>query len=360
MGASGSVISGDRLTGAMQRGTEEFAKHSSSFSNLSENSKQLLLLKLGLEDNACADLYCDLLRYSKGEETSEMMNITEIHSQEDLLELMVTETDNDAASNIILVAEASEILYIPPVGPGPFWRQLKGMNIANNLISDESLASCQLLSTLTYLHIGGNKLGKMINFSKLIESNANLMVLDLSYTEMLPVENVPFFMAPQLKRLCLDGCDLATTVQTREDGSIISLFWGLVQLNELSLKENYFDSVGSLNGLEFFNFDSVLVNLLRPALSHLWLNDNPYQSIQAHQLEVEEYIIRSAPSLKSLNDKVLHSDWDSRPVDFSKVLKRDGAGGSLSVGGLQGEGLDNMEKEYLAALKNEKDCTVVK
>ena len=349
MGASGSVLSvcRGRVHSLIDRGAAEAEKLLIDASSFPKEVSTLMHLRLALEMELFdSKVYSDVLKYSKGEDVSEHSIIVEAHSNEELRELLAGQGGD--CLKVILTAEASEIDDISSTSVS---KNVIGLNLANNILSDESFANSPSLLQVSYLHAGGNScLGN--NFYQLLESTGNLLVLDLSYTENLSLVG-PFLAAPQLRRLCLDGCDLKCTVRRNDDGTSISCFWGLVQLNELSLKENLFDSIESLYGLEFFSF-----GFMQPVLSHLWLNENPFQGVTADRLAVDTYLVKSIPSLVLLSDKMLNTTAIGRS-DVSKLLTRNGGGNCSSVGGLQGKGLDNMEKEYLAALKNERDNTVV-
>ena len=75
---------------------------------------------------------------------------------------------------------------------------------------------------------------------------------------------------------------------------------------------------------------------------------------------MEEYVMSTLPLVSELNGMGMDSYSGGKVViagDLSGVLQRDGDGGSRAVGGQ--EGFENMDKEYLAALKGERDVTVV-
>ena len=137
-----------------------------------------------------------------------------------------------------------------------------------------------------------------------------------------------------------------------------SIFWGLVRLQELSLKDNALETPASLQGLSYFNFGPKYSNILKPTLMHLWLNENPYQIISAMKKKGEEFLRMSLPFLKTLDDKELNSVSELSSVEVSKILRDNASsGGSSTVGGTAG--FENMEKEYLSALKEERDTTIV-
>ena len=243
---------------------------------------------------------------------------------------------------------------------------IKGLNIANNGIKDNTFACLHMLesSYLMFLHAGGNDPG--VNFIKLISNCTQLIILDLSYTENLCISSVIGMICPQLIRLVLDGCSLQSTLlPTPEDHSndeTSSIFYGLVQLKELSLKENLFKDVESLKGLSFFSFQNKYTDILVPTLTTVSLVDNPLMEVTSTRKDMETFIFKELPFLTHLNDKSMDSYIGASGIaipsgDLSKILKRDGGGGSVAVGGQ--EGFENMDKEYLAALKGERDVTIV-
>jgi len=144
----------------------------------------------------------------------------------------------------------------------------------------------------------------------------------------------------------LDDCSLSSTTTSDQQQS---LFLGLSRLRELSLRENNLESVESLGGLLS----------LHGSLLSLSLEDNPCVDTAAGLERVKELALAHLPLLATLDRKPLRAPGpsDSSPgVVLTRV-----EGGSSSVGGLgEGKGgLDQMEKEYLAALKQERDTTVV-
>ena len=84
--------------------------------------------------------------------------------------------------------------------------------------------------------------------------------------------------------------------------------------------------------------------------------------VTATRKDVESFILTELPFVTGLNDKRIEFYCESNTTmtvsgDMSNVLKRDGGGGSSVVGGQ--EGFENMDREYLAALKGERDVTIV-
>lgn len=211
-----------------------------------------------------------------------------------------------------------------------------GLVLSNNNLDTGVFATLPPLSSLTYLHLGGNSALPLQDITVAFASAQN-RVLDLGYTESLPqaLSDAPFAACPQLVRLVLDGCGLESTLVGAG-----SLFTGLPSLRELSLKENLFGSVDSLRGLE----------CLAASLRRLCLADNPVMEVSSQVAEIRG-LLGQMPRLEILDDKSIRQQ---EPGEGKAVILSRVDGGSSAVGGL-----DQMEREYLSALKGERDTSVV-
>ena len=337
---------------------------------------QLVMLKLGLleemdscDSNREKQLH-ELLAFSKGEDAPEDAQVTqlEVSAEEDLGEL-----DVSADACYMITSESTCSVELIKSLSSAFQesiQQVKGLNIANNGLDDSVFSSVDMLTSphLMLLQVGGNSLGQ--GFAASISSCNQLMILDLSFTENLCIPSALGIVCPQLVRLVVDGCSLKSTVMetssSEEEGDSpdeeTSIFYGLLQLRELSMKENLFDNVDALKGLCFFSFQGKHTDILLPTLRTLWLNDNPFMEVTATRKDMESFVLTELPFVTGLNDKSIELYRGSNSViavsgDMSSVLKRDGGGGSSAVGGQ--EGFENMDREYLAALKGERDVTIV-
>jgi hypothetical protein len=135
--------------------------------------------------------------------------------------------------------------------------RLRVLNIASNSLTNNVISTIpNWLSSqpLGYLNIGGNGWNSMDSISSSLKLPSCIVVLDLSYTETIVFEPGCFLYLPQLVRLILDGCNIKTTVPiniekislepssnnilTVQQSIFSSIFYGLVSLQELSLKEN--------------------------------------------------------------------------------------------------------------------------
>ena len=120
---------------------------------------------------------------------------------------------------------------------------------------DENNYQCQSLNTaaLQRLNVSSNQLSSMLNLCSL--STRHLISLDVSFCEDLVVEPKCFVFCPQLRELHMDSCNIASTMHAELQGPVRSIFFGLVRLEELSLKENLLEDVESCEGLLYFGFD---------------------------------------------------------------------------------------------------------
>lgn len=377
MGAAAS-ISSSRFHALIDRGRQHFAQLS-TIESLSPLLEQLVQVKLGHSAlQIPCPLYASLLEYSKGEDVSGDFRVIECSSENDIITFLIVNEEATERTSVVLVAECIGINSMSAIDEALCTisdavviacRSLTGLNMSSNQCMDSTFSSSRLLALttdLSYLHLGGNQLVYPASLFKNL-SNCNILILDLSYTETLCLSAFDFLYIPQLKRLVLDGCNLeSTTCKSSEDTEEeISIFWGLVELQDLSLRENQLSSIRSLSGLSFFNISSVgtaaipnyVTNLLPPTLSQIWLSSNPCCETSAGSAEVNFYVKMLIPSLLTVDGRAVQ-EAATRSIDLSKVLKREEVGNSLSVTG-SGVAFENLEKEYLAALKNEKDGTVV-
>ena len=220
-----------------------------------------------------------------------------------------------------------------------------GLSLANNSLSIEK--GLPWSNTLRILNFGGNCVSVPDLTQKLLPAQTNLLVLDLSHTEGIQLGHgfAGSTSCITLLRLVLDDCALSSTTSEQQGQS---LFLGLSRLRELSLRENCLEDIESLGGLA----------CLHCSLSSLALEDNPCVDTAAGLERVRGLALAHLPLLTTLDRRPLRDQPSDSKVEV--VLARVD-GGSSAVGGLgEGKGgLDQMEKEYLAALKQERDVTVV-
>lgn len=276
--------------------------------------------------------------------------------------------------NFALNAECAELQNLDPIVPFLMGNSTKGqcviLNISNNSIPTEEFLDKQTFirqSSLQALSIGGNPIPELSIISNLLPQS--LVCLDLSYCDGISVNKGSFHSLFQILRLILDGCGISST-STSADGA--SIFSGLVSLEELSLKENNLESKTSLQGLKYFGFagfvplsediamtffGSIDYSLRPSCLKHLHIAENPLCETSALHKETVAQLLLDIPSLETLDEKPLRSR-ESTGVPQVQLTRAD-TGRSSAMVGISAAGLDNMEQEYLAALKGEKDSSVI-
>ena len=138
------------------------------------------------------------------------------------------------------------------------------LNASNNNLKDDSLENIFKTSTnrnqsfcfdtqvLQRLNLSSNQLSSMLNICGL--STHTLLSLDVSFCEDLVIEPNSFVFCPQLRELHMDSCNISSTVHADLKGPARSIFFGLVRLEELSLKENSLEDIESCEGLFYFGF----------------------------------------------------------------------------------------------------------
>jgi hypothetical protein len=318
-------------------------------------------------------VYKELLHYADSFECSDHINLVTINNQKDFSDFHM-EDDFNIDNPSIILAECLEIndlnVFETFIQKFSVEGGIIGINLGNNLIElsdDPSVFSSLSSPNLLYIHLGGNRISSLHFLSKNF-NKSSLLVLDLSYTESLAIERDSFITLPQLTKLILDGCNISQTVIRLENSSSYSsIFTGLINLHHLSLKDNDLDSLESFIGITYFSFsdlgfeNELLPNhsdIFPPCLRSISLKDNPYNCNDKLKLEVHNILASAIPTLQYIDGNIFNKPDMHISIDLSKILKRE-VGASANIGGLQGKGLDNMEIEYLAALKNEKDFTVI-
>jgi len=200
---------------------------------------------------------------------------------------------------------------------------------------------------------------------------SSLLVLDLSYCT-LSFSHLCFYPLVNLRKLTMDGCGISDTLvvaatSTDDDGDgdddasttigyFDSIFSGLINMQELSLKENELGSSSSLRGLGYYSLPCV-----DSKLHSVWIDDNPLCESSKTLTSSVSMLISAITSLVSVNDKNYRTTATAT-VDVVAVLRKGDQRIDRSSGGYgsgSGSGLDSMEKEYLAALKGERETTVV-
>ena len=344
-------------------------KENSNTAIFNDDKRFLLLLKVYVDHLKLAEL--------PAIDDDEMMPV-ELPSS-DLLQVAITslKSTQGKVRDYSIIAENAEIEDLSSLlnllgtaCPPPLL--LRDLNVTGNNIATLAPDTFALHSCINNIHLGGNPFQ---NFSPLAAIfPTTLVALDLSFTEGLVLERCCFVLCPQLIRLCLDGCELNSTMHDEIQGdnqqpSTRSIFYGLVQLNLLSLKENNLENPASLDGLQFFAFtdlDEDTSRFVPQSLEYLHIEDNPVSESQSALRATRSALVATIQSLKYINNetttKKAVSSFDA--IGSATRRKRDvldvssGVGNSLFSGGNE-NGLDAMEKEYLSALKGERDVSVV-
>jgi len=235
------------------------------------------------------------------------------------------------------------------------------LNVSNNQLNNAAFSASQLSQSRTLLQVnmGGN------SYTSLPLLPSSLLLLDLSYSEELRLDTPGIFaQCPQLLRLVLDGCGLMTTCNSytsaggEEGGVGMSLFVGLVKLTDLSLKENQFEDMSSLQGLEYFSkksYSSETGASFPLTLRSLNISENPVCESTAQRKEVVTFITESVPSVTFIDGKSTVFSEGVAVVDKSSAAYKQ----------LHPVVTDNdmitetMAQEFASALKGEKDNAVV-
>lgn len=254
------------------------------------------------------------------------------------------------------------------------------VNMANNSIGDKDLekhAAPLISSNIRALHIGGNRFRRLATVIPVLP--VGLLVLDLSYSEGLELSFDCLKSCFQLMRLVLDGCGLSTTmVSDQRNTRQQSLFQYLYCLQELSLKENNLDSIASLSGLA--ELARVTMEPLPPAvcaaafgaasasspgaLRSLWLADNPICDISSVYTEVLQMLQSQLSSLQFVDDKPVRGSTKSSVLSpqyhhHYHYSRADSSGESGDYSSNSNKAFEAANAEFLAALKGEKDVSIV-
>ena len=339
---------------------------------------------------------------------------------------------------------------------------LVSLNASNNILTDKSIEDYLIFAKhnqtrLQQINISNNQISSLLNIC--IFSSRHLLFLDVSYCEDLVFERNCFVFCPQLIVLRMDSCNISSTTH-KDNGGLpdSSIFFGLVRLEELSLKENQLEDVSSCEGLFYFGFSfftvenksasagiglseaeagiqsstdkpknigqtkesqhrttakkstkkstlqktdmktaSTLIDsgasvtaaneagsaaaplastetpslpasrppLVRPisTLKKLFLLENEVHSSLSQRRLLIPRLREQIPSLELLDEESLHPVGPgtvTRDIDRQLLRRREADDQRSGLTGPLGEGgLDAMEKEYIAALRGERDTSVV-
>jgi hypothetical protein len=153
----------------------------------------------------------------------------------------------------------------------------------------------------------------------------------------------------------------------------------------LSLKDNAIEDVDKLRGLSFFGFNFMTQdeNIKKSAteiglfaspfrLKKIHLEENPVSESGAGRRAVAEYLGSNIPTLAYIDGAPVRASSVTAVapsssaaaggggIQLNKVLQRkERSDDDDQLDSYRNKGLDNQEKEFLAALKGEKDNSVV-
>ena len=275
-------------------------------------------------------------------------NITSLDDENIVMDL-VNETKTNDAKEYSLNAEMVSLqtlsifnsLCDSTVVPA----SLVSLNLSSNNLTDIQLMDTNILqnNTIKFLSLASNSVQFVTNIT--LNCTRSLVYLDLSYMEDLQLTAGCFMFLNQLQKLILDGINLSATYDASNS---LSHFIGLINLSELSLRENQINSFDALNGLLIFNHDHY------KCLKKLYLADNP--------LPLSKYINNlsgAIGSLRFIDSQQVHGA-SANPFRVLEQNRGNRIGNHVNISEYQdSKGLDAMEAEYLSALKGERDNTVV-
>ena len=243
---------------------------------------------------------------------------------------------------------------------------------AQDSITDSSFKNINL-QHIQFLNLASNQIQSLSTLAMTLPHT--LLAIDLSFNESIHFTHLCFYPLLNLRSLILDGCGITTTMVdttgeqhidadkvNNDEGDDVeskyhvigyfdSIFSGLINLKELSLKENQL-TASSLLGLFYFSLESV-----DSQLASLWVDDNPLCDSQKLLRTCCEALLKRIPSLVSINDKKYPRS--SSNVDVVAILRNGGHRIDTASNAGNEKALANLETEYLSALKGDRESTIV-
>lgn len=275
-------------------------------------------------------------------------HVTSLDDEFILLELH-TETKANNAKEYCLNAEMASLqtldIFNSLCDTSEIPAELVSMNLSSNNLTDVQFIDNRItqVESLKYLSLASNNIIFATNIT--FNCTRNLLYLDLSYMDELQLTAGCFMFLNCLQKLVLDGINLSITHDTTNS---LSYFIGLINLTELSLKENQISEKDALNGLMIFNHEYY-------RLKKIFLAENPlplskYKAALGSAISTLRFVDSQQVNTESVNNTPYNVLEQNRSNQSNNV----------SIGEYQdNKGLDSMEAEYLAALKGERDNTVV-
>lgn len=294
-----------------------------------------------------------------------------------------------------IVVEAQEVTSLEWLSECVEPILVKVLNLQSNQVTEDEIRKSHLykLTHLIQLSLGANQL-PLLGGALLSSFPSSLLILDLSYTENLKFASGAFLSCPQLLQLTIDGCGITSTTHDEagfafEDGSPLlgcegtslglacqqSIFFGLVSLMNLSMKENAVETARGFEGLAYFAAQSIHAELraISPelarandgsalpscTLTNLSVAENSLFESSAEQRAFSAWVATTLPSVRTIDGKVqpAYASPTAAIVDRTSAAYRAQRSQQAT---LSGAGItDNMEREFTAALRGEKDVSVV-
>ena len=277
-------------------------------------------------------------------------NITSLDDESILMDI-INETKANDVKEYCLNAEMASLqtlsIFNSLCNSAAIPAALVSLNLSSNNLTDVQLMDANILqnNTIKFLSLASNSVQFATNIT--LNCTKNLLFLDLSYTEGLELTAGCFMFLNNLQKLILDGINLSSTYDVSNS---LSHFVGLINLSELSLRENQINNFDELNGLLIFNHEHY------KCLKKLCLAENP--------LPLSKYINSLGLLIDTLSfiDSQQVNVCSANNVPFRPLEQYRGNKicNTVNISEYQdSKGLDAMEAEYLSALKGERDNTVV-
>jgi hypothetical protein len=324
----------------------------------------------------------------------EAAGVQEIHVEPATIDGAVPFSSSEQTAKVALVSEATGLqnfTWLARFEGGP---PVVALNVQTNEIPEHELNQLRRLPHLVQLSIGGNRFSS-ITSSCAASLPSSLLVLDLSFTEGLVFSPGIFVACPQLLQLTIDGCGIVSTAFDEEsfefdsasplqgcEGTNLaaacrqSIFYGLVNLVNLSMRENAVETTEGFEGLAFFAAQAIHTELLTVApdlapgdsgaavlpscaLTHISVAENPAFETSSELKKFTSWVAATLPSVRTIDHKLLpgHAAPVTSVVDHTSPEYRAACSQQAT---LSGAGVtDNMEQEFAAALRGEKDVAIV-
>lgn len=231
-------------------------------------------------------------------------------------------------------------------------KELLYLDVSNSPLNVDGIKESSLqASRVQSLLCGGT--GLAANIAEATSSlPISLMALDLSCTSDLILWMGMFAGCPQLVQLILEDCGITYTMAdniNNEVGAKGSIFFGLSCLRYLSLKDNCIESPDGLEGVISLSNKSISGPLC--SLMRVDILGNPFCDESKKLRAACDLLTNKVPSLVRIDNKVIASNIDGAKLNGFIATSVHNQGGIAVT--------DDMEKEFRAAMKGEKDAAVV-